>query len=80
VIVGGGVLVIFTSPARLWDPGGYMPTISYGDCPHCKSALAYVEGVSVATLSPRCPRCSKSVIVTRPTKLAADYTHRTHTS
>ena len=54
-----------------------MPTLSHETCPHCRSAIAFLEGVTGATYTPSCPRCSKPVTVERPTKLIADYSRRT---
>ncbi len=50
-----------------------MATASSRDCPHCKSPLTYLEGLSGSTLRPRCPRCWKEVEVKVPTFLSADY-------
>jgi hypothetical protein len=53
-----------------------MPTAFFRACPHCRSALTYLQGVSGTTLNPRCPRCRKVVEVQVPTILSADYSRR----
>jgi len=50
-----------------------MATARSGPCPHCKSALTFLEGVSGAMMTPKCPRCRKPVTVTASTVLVADY-------
>jgi endogenous inhibitor of DNA gyrase (YacG/DUF329 family) len=54
-----------------------MATITRQKCPHCASPLAYMEGVSGASLHPPCPRCGKPVTVKSPTTLSADYSRQT---
>lgn len=49
-----------------------MATAWFGPCPHCKSALSYLEGVSGSTMQPNCPRCKQPVPVSRATFLMAD--------
>jgi hypothetical protein len=49
-----------------------MATASFGKCPHCNSALTYLEGVTGTTMKPICPRCRKEVKVSAPTFLMAD--------
>ncbi len=49
-----------------------MATGWFGPCPHCKAPLAYLESVSGSVTSPKCPRCSQTVVVTRATLLMAD--------
>ena len=50
-----------------------MATAWFGPCPHCQSALSYLEGVTGSTLKPLCPRCKELVPVTCATFLMADY-------
>ena len=50
-----------------------MPSAWFGPCPHCNSALSYLEGVTGSTMSPSCPRCKVPVAVLRATFLMADY-------
>jgi len=50
-----------------------MASARFGPCPHCKTPLSYLEGVSGSTLSPKCPRCHAVVSVTRATFLMADH-------
>ena len=50
-----------------------MATAWFGPCPHCQSALSYLEGVTGSTLNPICPRCKVAVPVTSATFLMADY-------
>ena len=47
-----------------------MATATFGQCPHCASALTFLEGVTGATMTPSCPRCRKPVKVTTATLLA----------
>ena len=49
-----------------------MATAWFGPCPHCGSALSYLEGVTGSTLKPTCPRCRATVAVQAPTFLMAD--------
>jgi len=48
-----------------------MATATVATCPHCNSALTYLEGVTGGTLNPVCPRCRQVVKVATPTLLAA---------
>jgi hypothetical protein len=50
-----------------------MASAWFGPCPHCKSPLSYLEGVTGSTMSPSCPRCKVSIRVERATFLMADY-------
>jgi hypothetical protein len=50
-----------------------MASARFGPCPHCKTPLSFLEGVSGSTLSPKCPRCQAVVSVTRATFLMADH-------
>jgi hypothetical protein len=45
----------------------------FGPCPHCNTALSYLEGVTGSTMSPVCPRCHTVVTVSRATFLMADH-------
>jgi len=49
-----------------------MATGWFGPCPHCNSALSYLEGVSGSTMNPKCPRCHTPITVTRSTFLMVD--------
>lgn len=49
-----------------------MATSRFAPCPHCDSALSYLEGVSGSTMTPKCPRCGELVAVDRATFLMAD--------
>lgn len=49
-----------------------MPSAWFGPCPHCNSALSYLEGVAGSTMKPICPRCRVPVEVQRATFLMAD--------
>ena len=46
---------------------------SFGPCPHCQAPLAFLEGVAGSRIDPACPRCRKTVRVTRATFLMADH-------
>ena len=50
-----------------------MASAWFGPCPHCNSALSYLEGVTGSTNSPACPRCKVPVAVKCATFLMADY-------
>lgn len=50
-----------------------MATGGFGPCPHCGSALVFLEGVSGSTSSPKCPRCGEQVAVNRATFLMLDH-------
>jgi hypothetical protein len=50
-----------------------MASARFDPCPHCKTPLAYLEGVSGSSLNPKCPRCLTAVSVTRATFLMADH-------
>ncbi|MFN8643213.1 MAG: hypothetical protein U0802_16720 [Candidatus Binatia bacterium] len=54
-----------------------MATAWFGPCPHCRSALSYLEGVTGSTMNPVCPRCRAVVSVERATLLMADYSRPT---
>ena len=45
----------------------------FGPCPPCNAPLSYLEGVAGSQLNPQCPRCHKTVTVTRATFLMADH-------
>jgi hypothetical protein len=45
----------------------------FGPCPHCQTPLAYLEGASGSTATPRCPRCHQIVAVPRATFLMPDH-------
>jgi hypothetical protein len=49
-----------------------MASAWFGPCPHCNSALSYLEGVTGSTMRPVCPRCKVAVTVQRATFLMAD--------
>jgi hypothetical protein len=49
-----------------------MATAWFGPCPHCRTALSYLQGVTGSSMSPKCPSCRKLVEVTRATFLMAD--------
>lgn len=49
-----------------------MATAWFGPCPHCSSALSYLEGVTGSTMQPKCPRCKAVVTVSRATFLMAN--------
>lgn len=53
-----------------------MATAWFGPCPHCKSALSYLEGVTGSTMNPKCPRCREAVSVSCATFLMADNSRR----
>lgn len=50
-----------------------MATSHSAPCPHCKSPLTFLEGVSGAVMMPKCPRCRKPVTVPSSTVLVANY-------
>lgn len=50
-----------------------MATSWFGPCPHCNASLAYLEGVTGSTMSPKCPRCRAEVSVKRATFLMSDH-------
>jgi hypothetical protein len=50
-----------------------MASAWFGPCPHCNSALSYLEGVTGSTMKPVCPRCRTAVEVARATLLMADH-------
>ena len=54
-----------------------MASAWFGPCPHCNSALSYLEGVPASTMHPLCPRCKVAITVHRATFLMADYSRRT---
>jgi hypothetical protein len=49
-----------------------MSTAWFGPCPHCGTALSYLEGVASSSMSPHCPRCHAQVPVARATFLMVD--------
>ena len=49
-----------------------MASAWFGPCPHCNSALSYLEGVTGSTMKPACPRCKVAIPVERATFLMAD--------
>ncbi|MGH7789030.1 MAG: hypothetical protein ACRERC_19315 [Candidatus Binatia bacterium] len=53
-----------------------MATAWFGPCPHCKSALSYLEGVTGSTMNPKCPHCKEPITVTCATFLMADRSRR----
>jgi hypothetical protein len=50
-----------------------MATAWFGPCPHCRSRLSYLQGVSGSTMTPKCPSCRRVVEVTKATFLMADH-------
>ena len=50
-----------------------MSHASFRPCPHCQAPLSYLEGVAGSQMNPPCPRCQKTVTVTRATFLMADH-------
>ena len=54
-----------------------MATAWFGPCPHCNSALSYLEGVTGSTMHPACPRCKVAITVDCATFLMADYSRST---
>jgi hypothetical protein len=50
-----------------------MSSASFAPCPECRSALAYLVGVSGSQMNPKCPCCHAVVSVSRATLLMADY-------
>jgi hypothetical protein len=54
-----------------------MASAWFGPCPHCNSALSYLEGVTGSTMNPVCPRCKVPITVERATFLMADYSRPT---
>lgn len=57
------------------QPKGAPPVASawFGPCPHCNSALSYLEGVTGSMMSPACPRCKVAITVDHATFLMADH-------
>ena len=53
-------------------PLSLMASARFGPCPHCKTPLSYLEGVSGSSLNPKCPCCQAVVSVVRATFLMAD--------
>lgn len=49
-----------------------MATAMFAPCPHCGTALSYLQGVTGSTMYPKCPSCRRDVEVTRATFLMAD--------
>jgi len=49
-----------------------MATGRFLPCPHCSSALSYLEGVTGSTMTPKCPRCGVAIVVDRATFLMTD--------
>lgn len=49
-----------------------MATAMFAPCPHCGTALSYLQGVTGSTMSPKCPSCRTQVEVTRATFLMVD--------
>lgn len=54
-----------------------MASAWFGPCPHCNSALSYLEGVTGSTMKPVCPRCKVAITVERATFLMADNSRAT---
>ena len=54
-----------------------MASAWFGPCPHCNSALSYLEGVTGSTMKPVCPRCKVAISVERATFLMADNSRST---
>lgn len=50
-----------------------MATGWFGPCPHCGTALSYLQGVSGSTMTPKCPACRSPVEVPRATFLMRDH-------
>jgi hypothetical protein len=50
-----------------------MATAWFAPCPHCGSALSYLQGVTGSTMYPKCPVCRQAVEVVRATFLMADH-------
>ena len=53
-----------------------MATAWFGPCPHCKSRLSYLEGVTGSSMNPKCPRCREAVPVSCATFLMLDFSRR----
>ena len=50
-----------------------MATAWFGPCPHCGTALSYLQGVTGSTMTPTCPACRAQVAVSRATFLMRDH-------
>lgn len=50
-----------------------MAYASFGPCPHCKTALSFLEGAAGSSMTPHCPRCHAVVPVKHATFLMADH-------
>ena len=50
-----------------------MASAWFGPCPHCNTALSYLQGVTGSTMTPQCPSCHEVVTVPRATLLMADH-------
>lgn len=49
-----------------------MATASFNPCPHCRSPLTFIEGLSGTNCEPLCPRCRKPIAVSVPTLVTAN--------
>src|SRR5262245_7817238 len=67
-----------TLPSLRWRC--VLATAWFGPCPHCRTRLSYLEGVSGSTTTPKCPSCRQVVEVKRATFLMADRSHPAPTS
>jgi len=50
-----------------------MASAWFGPCPHCKTPLSYLEGVTGSRVNPPCPSCRVVVTTSRATLLMPDH-------